>query len=312
MAEPLTPAVAEPLTPALVCARCNHPVAIVGEMLCERVQVMDSAVYSYELEVLDHEEVWCYSATNPENIRFDVCRFAQPRPRVVITGTPTREHSWFPPYLWRGALCPGCDSHLGWAFVEAASSTQPSFVGLILTRLRERQLPAAQIEAALNEPVRDRLRGARSALSSALFGAMRRLVGGRGAGADEGELDVDAMEARLQELVEEDSRYGGSGLEGELRAVVAQLRQTLAQEDGSSHPDQTDTPRPEPDAPNRAPAVDDAVGTAPSSAASQAVNEAAEPEAEGRQAAGDTEAGAASALGAATHQTDDARRGSTA
>ena len=53
-------------------------------------------------------------------------------------------------------------------------------------------------------------------------------------GADEGELDVDAMEARLQELVEEDSRYGGSGLR-RVVAVVAQLRQTLAQEDGSSH-----------------------------------------------------------------------------
>ena len=43
------------LTHALACARCNHPVATVDELLSERAAVMASAVYAYELEVLDRE-----------------------------------------------------------------------------------------------------------------------------------------------------------------------------------------------------------------------------------------------------------------
>ena len=49
-------------------------------------------------------------------------------------GEPTTEHSWFPGYTWRIALCSRCRNHLGWLFQGHGEG----FYGLILTQLRER------------------------------------------------------------------------------------------------------------------------------------------------------------------------------
>ena len=48
-------------------------------------------------------------------------------------GPPSSEFSWFPGYLWRFALCSGCQTHLGWHF----DSGTDAFWGLILNKLKE-------------------------------------------------------------------------------------------------------------------------------------------------------------------------------
>ena len=142
---------------ALCCESCGTAIAKADELLMDRAAIMDSACFAYELDVLN-QEVWAYSATNPGATRFDVIRLA-PAPSVVLTGRPTAEHSWFPPYLWRMAECYGCGEHLGWSFfaadangggtdddVSTDADEQLSFHGLIVTRLRERLVRTAQLQ----------------------------------------------------------------------------------------------------------------------------------------------------------------------
>ncbi|KAF4654774.1 hypothetical protein FOL46_008545 [Perkinsus olseni] len=72
--------------------------------------IYKEVVYSYELDVLE-DPAWCYSATNPHEYRFDVCR-ANPAELshggIRVTNPPQEEFSWFPPYLWMMALCNTC------------------------------------------------------------------------------------------------------------------------------------------------------------------------------------------------------------
>ncbi|KAL1519590.1 hypothetical protein AB1Y20_023104 [Prymnesium parvum] len=139
----------EPPIGAMACARCEQPVARADELLRERYgQLLSSAVFAYELEVLQRD-VWVYSATNPGDERFDVCRFGTAGgAHVVVSGRPCAEHSWFPPHYWRVATCPGCRTHLGWAFLaEPDVNAPPCFVGLILTRLRERRVCPSELSS---------------------------------------------------------------------------------------------------------------------------------------------------------------------
>jgi hypothetical protein len=98
---------------ALCCQSCGCAIAPADELLPERATTMGSAVFCYDLEVLD-VDVWAYSATNPADVRFDVVRVA-PAPSVCLSGRASAEHSWFPPYEWRMASC-RCGVHLGWSF----------------------------------------------------------------------------------------------------------------------------------------------------------------------------------------------------
>jgi hypothetical protein len=69
---------------------------------------------------------------NPAGIAFDVRCFAHAR-GAAGAGTPTTEHSWFPPAAWHLALCGGCGTHLGWWFTAPGDR----FAGLIAERIRE-------------------------------------------------------------------------------------------------------------------------------------------------------------------------------
>ena len=144
------------------CARCNHPIAAAADLLPEQVPRLESASYPYQLDLLGNEEAWVYSATNAQQHRFDVCRFGvKACARLDLSGTPTDEHSFFPPFAWRMAACARCSAHLGWAFgaVEgaiegaaegAAEGGEPLFAGLILTHLRETQCSLQELNAPLS------------------------------------------------------------------------------------------------------------------------------------------------------------------
>ena len=136
-------------TAVMRCARCNHPIAAADDLLPEQIARLESASYPYQLDLLGNEEAWVYSATNAQQRRFDVCRFGVAAcARLELSGTPTDEHSFFPPFAWRMASCARCSAHLGWAF-GAAEGGEPQFAGLILTHLREAQCSLQELNAPL-------------------------------------------------------------------------------------------------------------------------------------------------------------------
>jgi hypothetical protein len=69
---------------------------------------------------------------NPAGIVFELGCYKK-APGCKISGMPSSEFSWFSGYLWRFALCGGCEAHLGWCFESGTSA----FWGLILNKLKE-------------------------------------------------------------------------------------------------------------------------------------------------------------------------------
>ena len=81
---------------ALCCNNCQAVVATADELLKDQVPTAEGAVWAYELDLLD-VTAYCYSATNPDDARFDVGRFnADACARLRWSGTPEPAHSWFP------------------------------------------------------------------------------------------------------------------------------------------------------------------------------------------------------------------------
>lgn len=107
-----------PTIPCLLCDSCDMPICSMSDIIFDRASVMDSSVYSYELDLLG-EDIWVYSATNPSTRRFDVVRVSS---SVVNMKTVkcekgfSMEHTWFPPYAWCMCECSSCGRHLGWGF----------------------------------------------------------------------------------------------------------------------------------------------------------------------------------------------------
>lgn len=57
---------------------------------------------------------------------------------------PTDEYSWFPTFSWTIASCRVCREHLGWVFWQQVEGKwERFFCSLIVTRLREKLLPAS-------------------------------------------------------------------------------------------------------------------------------------------------------------------------
>lgn len=158
-APPAPPPVVEP---GLVCASCGATICFAADVLAERAVVLKEAVFCYDLDVCGREDACVYSATNPGANRFDVVRVDAQRlapagdtalAAVAVAGDLATAHSWFPPYGWRMASCGTCAAHLGWAFAlsrdalgavdGAAADGGVEFLGLIVTRLREKRVPRA-------------------------------------------------------------------------------------------------------------------------------------------------------------------------
>ena len=188
-----------PLTEVLTCQRCGSVVATAADLLTQPYDgVLKEAVFSYELELLEVESCWCYSATNPGDTRFDIVRLDFTLPdmenRVVCEPEFTEDYSWFPPHAWSMASCVRCRAHLGWGFAAplkergetegggGAATARPrdaAFLGLIVTKLRQRRLPPEALLPLLPPP--EAVPEGQSMLQAALQLAV--VVGGGGTGA---------------------------------------------------------------------------------------------------------------------------------
>jgi hypothetical protein len=73
-----------------------------------------------------------HTVFNPAGLIFEILCFAE-APGVTAVGEPSGEFTWFKNYVWRLALCLGCERHLGWQF--SGAGTPAVFHGLIANRL---------------------------------------------------------------------------------------------------------------------------------------------------------------------------------
>ncbi|MDP6175002.1 MAG: cereblon family protein [Rhodospirillales bacterium] len=73
-----------------------------------------------------------HTVFNPAGIIFEIQCFRD-APGVASIGEASGEFTWFKNYVWRLALCLGCQWHLGWQFRGAEAL--PVFYGLIANRL---------------------------------------------------------------------------------------------------------------------------------------------------------------------------------
>lgn len=95
----------------LLCHRCANPITHPAA----RISVSGSHQHRF---------------TNPNGQTFAIGCFAK-APGCSLEGRAWSEHSWFPGYRWRVALCARCSNHLGWRF-----QADDRFFGLILDQLR--------------------------------------------------------------------------------------------------------------------------------------------------------------------------------
>ena len=90
----------------MACASCGTPVVAASELLPEQTNRLERKVYAYELDFLDEENAWCYSATNESDDRYDVARFGgDARFRVTPPSLPPHPLPPHPPPLAGCACC---------------------------------------------------------------------------------------------------------------------------------------------------------------------------------------------------------------
>eukprot|EP00040_Diaphanoeca_grandis_P026265 m.146928 g.146928 ORF g.146928 m.146928 type:complete len:271 (+) comp30507_c1_seq3:64-876(+) len=138
----------------LVCSACRYPICSGVEIISDRFTSWEKAVYSYQLDLLDLDDVWCYSATNTHDYRFDVTRIKPPpQGRVVYIGTPTDEYTWFPGFDWRMCHCGACGCHLGWGFSKTKPKPLASVEASCRTQRSDDKLDAPQTNVINNTNV---------------------------------------------------------------------------------------------------------------------------------------------------------------
>ena len=94
----------------LLCRFCLHPITDDNQKTTQQGQFL-------------------HCRTNPSGFTFEFGCYAT-APGCSTRGEATIEHTWFPGYSWKLALCRNCGEHLGWLFTGDAL-----FYGLIQDRL---------------------------------------------------------------------------------------------------------------------------------------------------------------------------------
>lgn len=154
----------------LVCSKCSRAVTTRNGLVRSQMETLASAVYPYELGVLDCTS-WCYSVTDSEDGRFDlVCTNVGPLVKgaspngmfqgfvcsadpsacsanlICLNTRPESEPAWFPGFVRRPMYCMGCfrPTFLGWA-CSKETSAHIDFLALVVTSLRERYVDPTRL-----------------------------------------------------------------------------------------------------------------------------------------------------------------------
>lgn len=95
------------------------------------------------LSICHHEQLFHMSAegpvsafVNPGGVVHETATFYKAT-NLVLVGSKSEEHSWFPGYAWTIAVCAQCRGHIGWRFTAVKSDSVPKhFWGLSRATLR--------------------------------------------------------------------------------------------------------------------------------------------------------------------------------
>ncbi|XP_029180705.2 uncharacterized protein LOC114948308 [Acropora millepora] len=142
---------------SLLCRRCGHDITYAAK-LDNRASKL--ALRQRNDTILGVQQCLVQLFRNPQGQHFELITATSAN--VKPHGEAFEEHSWFPGYAWRLAVCPQCGAHVGWSFEtphqsdrhdsenrwqhshdhvkEDKSSKKPySFVGLIYPNLIQEQ-----------------------------------------------------------------------------------------------------------------------------------------------------------------------------
>ncbi|KAJ7337810.1 hypothetical protein OS493_007967 [Desmophyllum pertusum] len=98
---------------SLLCRKCGHDVAVaanlnnIGSKLALR-QRNDT--------ILGVKQCLIQLFKNPHGQHFELITATSAN--IKHHGEAFEEHSWFPGYAWRLAVCPQCGAHMGWSFED--------------------------------------------------------------------------------------------------------------------------------------------------------------------------------------------------
>ena len=111
----------DPLTHVLVCQQCRYPLVLGCDIIVEKADVWKDQVYPYELDILELEDVWCYSATNPSGTRFDLVR-GKPNNNITYDCENSSFHTFFPGFAWNHLSCKCCRHFFGFGFTKLSEN----------------------------------------------------------------------------------------------------------------------------------------------------------------------------------------------
>lgn len=107
------------ISDSLLCRRCGHDIAE-GSKLENRASKL--ALRQRNDTVLGVQQCLIQLFKNPHGQHFELITVTSAN--IMSHGEAVEEHSWFPGYAWRIAVCPQCGAHMGWAFEDPRQSDQ--------------------------------------------------------------------------------------------------------------------------------------------------------------------------------------------
>lgn len=122
----------------LYCRYCGSEITHIQEAIV----IPSSEALSAANTSIDGMDLFTQKFMNPEGIVFEVSTFKVTN--ATAQGDPNGFATFFPSFAWRFALCPTCQTHLGWLFQRESTGgsgsdkTQiphSSFWGIIVQRL---------------------------------------------------------------------------------------------------------------------------------------------------------------------------------
>ncbi|XP_031566471.1 protein cereblon-like [Actinia tenebrosa] len=134
------------ISDTLLCRQCGHEVTS-----SEHLYNIGSklALAQRNDTIIGNRQCLIQMFKNPNGHHFEL--ITTKKASIQPLGNAFLEHSWFPEFAWRVAVCPQCGSHLGWSFEDPnhkhkdekskqangqkKTKTPYSFVGLIFPNL---------------------------------------------------------------------------------------------------------------------------------------------------------------------------------
>ncbi|CAH3015277.1 unnamed protein product [Porites evermanni] len=104
---------------SLLCRKCGHDITTAVHLYNKASKL---ALRQRNDTILGVQQRLIQLFKNPHGQHFEL--ITATTANIKSHGEAFEEHSWFPGYAWRIAVCPRCGSHMGWSFEDPYQSDQ--------------------------------------------------------------------------------------------------------------------------------------------------------------------------------------------